>query len=176
MASWLNTVVGFGVFVIGVGSSVVMAILAGVFFWEGVVFFEQEQETCPCAPQKKHRPSLLYRSLSALVTALDRLALVSMALDVPPLRGLNSPRLFYEKNGFFAFFLAKKARRWGSMLVRIACLLRVDNFHCSQLAGWSWCIMASRSRTGNPCLNFSKTVGSSSWYCAFHASSANLVM
>jgi hypothetical protein len=71
------------------------------------VFFEQEQETCPCAPQKKHHPSFLYRSLSASVTAFDRLALVSIAFDVPPLHGLNSPQLLRKKNGFLAFFSAK---------------------------------------------------------------------
>ena len=90
-------------------SSVTVAILAGVVFEGVVVFFEQEQETCPCAPQKKHLPSLLYRSLSASVTALDRLALVSIAFDGFPHQGLNSPLLFREKNGFLAFFLAKKA-------------------------------------------------------------------
>ena len=90
-------------------SSVTVAILAGVGFEGMVVFFEQERETCPCAPQKKHLPSFLYRSLSASVTAFDRLALVSIALDGPPRRGLNSPLLFREKNGFFAFFSAKKA-------------------------------------------------------------------
>ena len=91
------------------GSLVVMAIFAGEFFEGFVVFFEQERETCLCTPQKKHRPSLLYRSLSASVTALDRLALVSIAFKGPPLRGLNFPRLLREKNSFFAFFLAKNA-------------------------------------------------------------------
>ena len=86
-----------------------MAIFAGGFFGGLAVFFKQEREMCPCALQKKHRPSFLYHSLSALVMALDRLALVSIAFDGPPLRGLNSPRLLREKNGFFAFFLAKKA-------------------------------------------------------------------
>ena len=56
-------------------------------------------------------PFLFVSSLSALVTAFDKLALVSMALDVPPLHGLNSPRLLCEKNGFFTFFSAKKACR-----------------------------------------------------------------
>ena len=120
-----------------VGSSVTAAILAGAGFGVVAVFFEQERETCPCAPQKKHLPSLLYRSLSASVTALDRLALVSIALDGPPRRELNSPLLFREKNGFLALFSAKKAWRCGSILVKIACLLHVDDFHCSQLAGWS---------------------------------------
>ena len=144
-------------------SSVAIASLAGVVFGGGLIFFEQERETCPCAPQKKHLPSLLYCSLSALVTAFDRLALVSIAFDSPPCRGLNSPLLFREKNGFF-FFSAKKACRCGSILVRIACRLRVDNFHCSQFAGWSWFMDASRSRTDSPCLNFSSTAGLSSWY------------
>ena len=127
---------GFGVTVVGGDSSTTAAILARVFFWGDVVFFEQEQETCPCAPQKKHCPSLLYHSLSASVTAFDKLTLVSMALDVLPRCRLNSPQLLCEKNGFFAFFLAKKACRCGLMLVKMACLLRVDSFHCSQLAGW----------------------------------------
>ena len=89
-------------------SSVTVANLAGVAFGGALVFFEQKRETCPCTPQKKHLPSLLYRSLSASVTALDRLALVSIAFDGPPRRGLNYPLLFREKNGFF-FFLAKNA-------------------------------------------------------------------
>jgi hypothetical protein len=99
------------------------AILAGGFFWGAAVFFKQEQETCPCALQKKHRPSFLYHSLSASVTAFDRLALVSIAFDVPPLCGLNSPQLLCEKNGFFAFFSVKNAWRWGLMLVKMACHL-----------------------------------------------------
>ena len=78
-------------------------------FRDTLVFFEQERETCPCAPQKKHLPSLLYRSLSASVTTFDRLALVSIAFDGPPRQGLNFPLLFREKNGFLAFFSAKKA-------------------------------------------------------------------
>ena len=90
-------------------SSVTVDILAGEFFCGVVVFFEQEREMCPCAPQKKHLPSLLYCSLSASVTAFDKLALVSIAFDIPPRRGLNSPLLFREKNGFFTFFSAKKA-------------------------------------------------------------------
>ena len=89
-------------------SSFVTAILAGLVLGGGF-FFEQERETCPCAPQKKHLPSLLYHSLSASVTAFDRLALVSIAFDGPPRRGLNSPLLFREKNGFIAFFSVKKA-------------------------------------------------------------------
>jgi hypothetical protein len=92
-------------------SFMTIAILAGVFFGDIMAFFEQERETCPCAPQKKHLSSFLYRSLLASVMALDRLVLVSMAFDVPPLCGLNSPWLFHEKNGFFAFFSAKKACR-----------------------------------------------------------------
>ena len=135
MVSWLNVAAGLIVVAAGGGSLVITAILAMVFFWGDAVFFEQEQETCPCAPQKKHHPSLLYRSLSASVIALDRLALVSIALDGPPLRGLNSPRLFREKNSFFAFFSVKKAWQWGSILVKMACLFRIDNFHCSQLVG-----------------------------------------
>ena len=115
----------FGVDVV---SSVTVAILAGVGFGDVIVFFEQEQEMCPCAPQKKHLPSFLYRSLSASVTAFDRLALVSIAFDSPPHRGLNSP-LFREKNGFLAFFLAKKAWQCGSILVRMACRFRIDSFH-----------------------------------------------
>jgi hypothetical protein len=51
--------------------------------------------------------------LSALVTAFNKLALVSIVFDVSPLRGLNSPQLLREKNGFFAFFSAKKAWQWG---------------------------------------------------------------
>ena len=109
-------------------SSFATASLAGVVLGGGLVFFEQERETCPCAPQKKHLPSFLYRSLLASVTAFDRLALVSIAFDGPPRRGLNSPLLFRAKNGFF-FFSAKNACRWGSMLVRIACRLRVESFH-----------------------------------------------
>ena len=34
---------------------------------------------------------------------------MSMALDVPPQHGLDSPQLFHKKNGFLAFFSAKKA-------------------------------------------------------------------
>ena len=90
-------------------SSVTTANLAGGFFGGVAVFFEQERETCPCALQKKQRPSFLYRSLSASVTAFDRLALVSIVFDVPPLCGLNSPWLLRKKKGFFAFFSAKKA-------------------------------------------------------------------
>ena len=116
-------------------SSVTVAILAGAGF-EGVApFFEQERETCPCTLQKKHLPSFLYRSLSASVTAFDRLALVSIAFDGPPRWGLNSPLLLHWKNGFLALFSAKKAWRCGSMLVRIACRLRVESFHCSQFTG-----------------------------------------
>ena len=69
---------------VDVTSSVTVAILAVVGFEGVVVFFEQERETCPCAPQKKHLPSFLYRSLSASVTAFDRLVLVSIAFDSPP--------------------------------------------------------------------------------------------
>ena len=101
-------------------------------------------------------------SLSASVTTLDMLTLVPITLDVPPHRGLNSPQLLHKKNGFFTFFSAKKAWQWGLILVRIACLLHVDNFHCSQLAGWLWCMAASKSCTGSLCLNFSRTAGSSS--------------
>ena len=115
-------------------SSVTAAIFAGVFFWGAIVFFKQKQEICPCTPQKKHCPSFLYHSLSASVMAFDKLTLVSMALDIPPLHRLNSPWLLREKNGFLAFFSAKKAWQWGLMLVKIACLLHVDNFHCSQFA------------------------------------------
>ena len=86
-------------------SSVTVAILAGAGFGGVVVFFEQERETCPCAPQKKHLPSLLYHSLLASVTAFDKLALVSIVFDGPPRRGLNSPLLFLEKNGFFVLRL-----------------------------------------------------------------------
>ena len=89
------------------------------------------------------------------------MTLVSIVFDGPPRRGLNSPLLFREKNGFF-FFSAKNACWCGSMLVKIACLLRVESFHYSQLAGWSWCIAASKRHTGSPCLNFSRTAGSSS--------------
>ena len=109
MLSWLNVTVGFSVAMFWVDSSITAVILAGLVFGGDAFFFKQKRETCPCAPQKKHRPSLLYRSLSASVTAFDRLALVSIALDVPPLHGLNSPQLLCEKNSFFAFFSAKKA-------------------------------------------------------------------
>ena len=100
---WLITVVAYG------ASLVTAMIFAGVLFWKVVVFFEQERETCPCTPQKKHRPSFLYHSLSASVTAFDKLVLVSMALDIPPLCGLNSPWLLHKKNSFLAFFSVKKA-------------------------------------------------------------------
>ena len=93
---------------VGVVSSATVANLAGGVFGGALVFFEQEREMCPCAPQKKHLPSLLYHSLSASVTAFDRLALMSIAFDSPPRQGLNSPLLFREKNGFF-FFSAKNA-------------------------------------------------------------------
>ena len=65
-------------------SSATVAILAVMGFGGVVAFFEQEQETCPCALQKKHLPSFLYRSLSASVTAFDRLVLVSIVFDGPP--------------------------------------------------------------------------------------------
>ena len=89
--------------------SVTAAALAGAGLGGVVVFFEQERETCPCALQKKHLPSFLYHSLLASVTALDKLALVSIAFDGFPRQGLNSPLLFLVKNGFLAFFSAKNA-------------------------------------------------------------------
>ena len=78
---------------------------------EEEVKHEKEKENIAAVHARYHnnRPSFLYCSLSASVTALDRLALVSIALDGPPLQGLNSPQLFCKKNGFFAFFSVKKA-------------------------------------------------------------------
>ena len=106
MLSCVRVVVWLVTLGVVVTSSVTVAILAGVDFGGVAVFFEQERETCPCAPQKKHLPSFLYRSLSASVTTFDRLALVSIAFDGPPRHGLNSPLLFLWKNGFLAFFSA----------------------------------------------------------------------
>ena len=105
----VRAIVWLGTTEVSVDSSITAAIFAGAFFWTELVFFKQEQETCFCASQKKHCPFFLYHSLSASVMAFDRLALVSIALDIPPLLGLNSSWLLCEKNGFFAFFSAKKA-------------------------------------------------------------------
>src|SRR6266404_1532358 len=141
----------------------------------------QSRLKCPFFWQLKHLPSFIRRVRSSVVIRRTRVrpGVVSMALGSLSVRLLPNPwrhlfrSFFFKEDWSFLVSLTPKICR---QRIYISWRFRADSFHSSHESGLSISTQLRAKGVGNPLMNFSRTVGSSTPYPAIVTYRSNLAI